>query len=64
MKGVTNVAEFLDPTLVPNERVRVAAFDGENADPANGRPMGDGVRAHTPWRWTVDFRREATRDFH
>ena len=49
MKGVTNVSEFLDPTLVPNGRVRVAAFDGENADPANGRPMGDGVRARTPW---------------
>jgi predicted AAA+ superfamily ATPase len=49
MRGVTNIAEFLDPTLVPNGRVRVAAFDGENADPANGRPMGDGVRAHTPW---------------
>ena len=49
MKGVTNVAEFLDPSLVPNRSVRVAAFDGENADPANGRPMGEGVRAHTPW---------------
>jgi hypothetical protein len=49
MKGVSNIAEFLDPTLVPNSRVRVAAFDGENADPANGRPMGEGIRAHTPW---------------
>jgi hypothetical protein len=49
MKGVSNVAEFLDPTVVPAGRVRVAAFDGENADPANGRPMGEGVRAHTPW---------------
>ncbi|HWK64286.1 MAG TPA: DUF499 domain-containing protein [Rhizobiaceae bacterium] len=49
MKGVSNIAEFLDPALVPNRTVRVAAFDGENSDPANGRPMGDGVRAHTPW---------------
>jgi hypothetical protein len=49
MQGVTNTAEFLDPTLVPVGEVRVAAFDGENADPSNGRPMGDGVRAHTPW---------------
>jgi predicted AAA+ superfamily ATPase len=49
LKGVLNVAEFLDPTLVPRRPVRVAAFDGENADPANGRPMGDGIRAHTPW---------------
>ena len=29
--------------------VRVAAFGGENADAANGRPMGDGIRAFTPW---------------
>ncbi len=49
MKGVSNVAEFLDPALVPEGRVRVAAFDGENSDPANGRPMGEGVRAYTPW---------------
>ena len=49
MKGVSNVAEFLDPALVPKHRVRVAACDGENADPANGRPMGDGIRAYTPW---------------
>lgn len=49
MKGVSNVSEFLDPAPVPNGPVRVAAFDGENSDPANGRPMGDGVRAHTPW---------------
>ncbi|MBX5249961.1 ATP-binding protein [Rhizobium sp. NLR4b] len=49
MRGVSNVAEFLDPALVPSGPVRVAAFDGENADPANGRPMGDGIRAHTPW---------------
>lgn len=49
MKDVSNTSEFLDPALVPNGFVRVAAFDGENADPANGRPMGEGIRAHTPW---------------
>ena len=49
MQGVTNVAEFLDPDLVPTGKVRVASFDGENADPANGRAMGDGVLAKTPW---------------
>lgn len=49
MPAVANVAEFLNPSLVPIEKVRVAAFDGENADPANGRPMGDGIRAKTPW---------------
>lgn len=49
MPGVVNVAEFLDPTLVPTGKVRIAAFDGENSDAANGRPMGDGIRAFTPW---------------
>ncbi|MFW5655497.1 MAG: ATP-binding protein [Roseicyclus sp.] len=49
MSGVSNIAEFVDPTLVPTRRVRVAAFDGERSDPANGRPMGDGIRAYTPW---------------
>lgn len=27
----------------------VAAFDGEAADPTNGRLMGQGIRAFTPW---------------
>ena len=49
MKGASNVAEFVDPAIVPTGLVRIAAFDGENADAANGRPMGDGVRAFTPW---------------
>ncbi|MBL8658839.1 MAG: ATP-binding protein [Rhodospirillales bacterium] len=49
MQGVGNVAEFLDPGLVPHHRVRIAAFDGENADPASGLRMGDGIRAFTPW---------------
>lgn len=49
MPGVANPAEFLDPALIPKEPVRIAAFDGENADPANGRRMGEGVLAYTPW---------------
>ena len=49
MKGVANVSEFVDPKFVPKTKIRIAAFDGENADPANGRSMGDGVLAHTPW---------------
>lgn len=49
MQGVENVAEFIDPALLPAGPVRVAAYDGENADPLNGRTMGDGVRAYTPW---------------
>ena len=49
MDGVGNVAEFVDPALVPAPGVRIAAFDGENADPASGRLMGAGIRAFTPW---------------
>lgn len=44
-----NISEFIDPTLLPKARVRVAAFDGENADPANGRLLEPGLRAYTPW---------------
>jgi hypothetical protein len=49
MQGVANVSEFIDPALVPTGHVRIAEFDGENADPLNGRNMGDGVFAKTPW---------------
>jgi hypothetical protein len=48
-RSVPNIAEFLDPNILPTARVRVAAFDGENADPINGRLMREGVRAFTPW---------------
>ena len=47
--GVAGVEEFIDPALLPQGPVRLAAFDGENADPANGRTMGESVRARTPW---------------
>ena len=46
---VPGVAEFVDPALVPRGHVRIAAFDGENADPANGRRMNEGHLAYTPW---------------
>ncbi len=49
MQGVTNIDEFIDPVLVPTSPVAVAAFDGENADPANGRDLGQGLKAYTPW---------------
>ena len=49
MRGVRNIEEFIDPNLLPKGQVRIAAFDGENADPANGRAMGGGVLAFTPW---------------
>ena len=49
LDGVPDLADFVDPAIVPKEAVRVAAFDGENADPANGRRLEDGLLAYTPW---------------
>ncbi|MBO5996402.1 MAG: ATP-binding protein [Acetobacter sp.] len=49
MKNVDNPAEFLNPELIPQRSVRIAVFDGENADPANGRKMEEGLLAYTPW---------------
>ena len=49
MEGVKKKEEFIDPALLPNGDVRIAAFDGENADPLNGRTMENGLRAFTPW---------------
>ena len=46
---VPGIEEFVDPALLPQKRVRVAAFDGENADPSNGRRMAAGHLAYTPW---------------
>ena len=48
-RAVPNIAEFVDPARLPKGRVRIAAFDGENADPANGRRMSANHLAHTPW---------------
>jgi len=49
MKGVTNVAEFVNPELLPTQKVRVAALDGESADPANGLTLEDGLVARSLW---------------
>ena len=49
MTGVSNVGEFVDPGLLPAGPVRVAAYDGENADPMNGRALDGGLLAYTPW---------------
>ncbi len=46
---VPGIEEFVDPALAPARPVRIAAFDGENADPANGRRMPAGQLAFTPW---------------
>ena len=49
LDGVENPGEFVEPSVLPEDAVRVAAFDGENADPANGRDMGEGLLAYAPW---------------
>lgn len=49
LAGVPNADEFLEPTLRPPEPIRIAAFDGENADPTNGRRLSDSIRAFSPW---------------
>ncbi len=49
MQGVADPEEFVAPSLLPSGPVRIAAFDGENADPANGRMLENGVLAKTPW---------------
>lgn len=49
LDSVPNADEFLEATLRPGAPIRVAAFDGENADPTNGRRLGNDIRAYTPW---------------
>lgn len=46
--SVPNMDEFVSLTTMPHG-ASVAAFDGEASDPSNGRTMGDGIRAFTPW---------------
>ena len=46
---IPNLDEFVDPATLPGQPVTLAAFDGENADPMNGRRMEDNVLAYTPW---------------
>jgi hypothetical protein len=49
LAGVAGADEFLEADLQLAMPVRIAAFDGENADPANGRKLNDTLRAYTPW---------------
>ncbi len=49
VQDVPGISDFVDPGLLPGSGVRIAAFDGENADPSNGRRMADGQLAFTPW---------------
>jgi hypothetical protein len=49
---IPNLAEFIDPARLPSQKVTVAAFDGENADPMNGRRMDTrGVGGNLLQKW-------------
>ena len=43
------LSEFVDLKHLPRKHVRVAVFDGQSADIANGHKIGGGVMARTPW---------------
>ena len=43
---IPNLAEFVDPAVLPGQPVTVAIFDGENADPMNGRRMEGDILAY------------------
>ncbi len=49
MQRVENPGDFIDRALLPKGSVRIAALDGENSDPANGRSFKDGTKAFTLW---------------
>jgi hypothetical protein len=49
MVGVENVEEFIDPSLLPKGKVRVAAIDGENSNPADGLTLEGNLRAYSLW---------------
>lgn len=44
-----DLRKFVGDDSIEATDASVAAFDGEAADPTNGRLMGDGIRAYTPW---------------
>jgi len=49
MQGVENVKDFIDPAILPKGKVRIAALDGENSDPASGMKLEDGLLAYSFW---------------
>src|ERR1700674_3632322 len=49
MKGVSTPENFVDPAILPSGAVRIAALDGENADPANGLTLEPGLLARSLW---------------
>ncbi len=47
---VPNINEFVDPKILPTGLVKIAGFEGENADALNGHSFPEyGVKAYTPW---------------
>ena len=46
---VTDLSNFVDPAILPSGIVRIAALDGENADPANGLTLEPGLLARSLW---------------
>jgi hypothetical protein len=47
---VPNIGEFVDPKILPTGQVKIAGFEGENADALNGHSFPEyGVKAYTPW---------------
>lgn len=48
-QAIANLSEFVDPGQIAPANAVVAAFDGEIADPANGRALGLNIFARTPW---------------
>ena len=49
MKGVPTPENFVDPAILPAGTIRIAALDGENADPANGLTLEPGLLARSLW---------------
>jgi hypothetical protein len=49
MRGVGDPERFIDPAILPSGPVRIAALDGENADPANGLSLEPGLLARSLW---------------
>lgn len=48
-RKISNISDFVDPSLLPEEPVKIAALVGEDSDPANGRLFEDGTRCYTFW---------------
>ncbi len=49
-RSVPNIADFIDPAILPVTSVRIAGLEGENIDPINGHSYPEHcIKAFTPW---------------